>query len=415
MPSDKDRKTLQQQVLTATAYFLHIIGAAAMLYQQANYWKQPYHTSALTGQAWVNKLINGHPDRIFNELRMHLHVFLAFVANLRLICGLETSKHRVSVEEQAAIFLYACVTGLSIRHLGERFQRSNDTISKYFQKVLNAVSSGPFYDLYVKLPDLSTPIPDYILTNSKFFPYFRSVLGALDGTHINAFTSAADQHASHDHKGGITQNFLAACSFDFHFLYIINGFEGSAADATMYLHAHLLDFAIPQGKYYIADAGFAICDTLLVPYHGVHYHLAEWGQAGVRPANKEELYNLCHAQAPNVVECIFGVLKKRWDILNRPPQYDLSIQAKIPAGLGSVHNFIMDHNETDLEHYLDQEPTPENNTSTGALGDGLISHVERARATALRDEIATQMRNDYQQFLCEHPEVLEENFIPENE
>jgi hypothetical protein len=35
------------------------------------------------------------------------------------------------LEEQLAIFLYACVTGLSVRHLGERFQRSNDTISKY--------------------------------------------------------------------------------------------------------------------------------------------------------------------------------------------------------------------------------------------------------------------------------------------
>jgi hypothetical protein len=43
--------------------------------------------------------------------------------------GLGPSKH-VSLEEQLAIFLYASVTGLSIRHLGERFQRSNEIISK---------------------------------------------------------------------------------------------------------------------------------------------------------------------------------------------------------------------------------------------------------------------------------------------
>ena len=107
-------------------------------------------------------------------------------------------------------------------------------------------------------------------------------MGALDGTHINAFTSAVDRHASQDRKGGITQNCLAACSFNFRFLYIITGFEGSAADATVFLHARLLDFAIPPGKYYITDAGFAICDTLIVPYRGVRYHLAEWGRAGVR-------------------------------------------------------------------------------------------------------------------------------------
>ena len=70
MPSDNERALLQQWVLTATAYFLHLIGIAATLYQQANYWQQPYHTSALSGAAWVNELIHGHPDHIFNELWM---------------------------------------------------------------------------------------------------------------------------------------------------------------------------------------------------------------------------------------------------------------------------------------------------------------------------------------------------------
>ncbi|TFK16779.1 hypothetical protein FA15DRAFT_606434, partial [Coprinopsis marcescibilis] len=36
----------------------------------------------------------------------------------------------VSVKEQAAIFLYMCVTGLSVWHVGERFQRSNETVSR---------------------------------------------------------------------------------------------------------------------------------------------------------------------------------------------------------------------------------------------------------------------------------------------
>lgn len=130
MPSDADQVTLRQRVLTATTYFLHIVGIAAILYAEPNYWKQPYHTSALSGQAWVNELIHGHPDRIFCELGMRLHVFTAFCANLTLLCGFGTSRNGISVEEQAAIFLYGCVTGLSVRHLGERFQRSNDTISK---------------------------------------------------------------------------------------------------------------------------------------------------------------------------------------------------------------------------------------------------------------------------------------------
>jgi hypothetical protein len=62
------------------------------------------------------------------------------------------------------------------------------------------------------------------------------------------------------------------------FLYILSGWEGSVADAHVYHDAHITDFNIPPGKYYLADVGFAACDELLVPYHGVCYHLAEWGR-----------------------------------------------------------------------------------------------------------------------------------------
>jgi len=72
------------------------------------------------------------------------------------------------------------------------------------------------------------------------------------------------------------------CFFFYVILYFLSGWEGSAADATMYASARLVDLTIPDGKYYLADAGFSICDSLLVPYHGVCYHLAEWGRAMLR-------------------------------------------------------------------------------------------------------------------------------------
>ena len=68
------------------------------------------------------------PDRIYTELGMRLHVFMAFVLKLQL-CGLADSRE-VLLEEQAAIFLYMCVTGLAVQHLGERFQHTSATISR---------------------------------------------------------------------------------------------------------------------------------------------------------------------------------------------------------------------------------------------------------------------------------------------
>jgi hypothetical protein len=58
-----------------------------------------------------------------------VHVFLTLVHELRVVAGLEDSCH-VTLDEQVAIFLYMSVTGLSVQHVGERFQRSNETISK---------------------------------------------------------------------------------------------------------------------------------------------------------------------------------------------------------------------------------------------------------------------------------------------
>jgi hypothetical protein len=89
--------------------------------------RYPYHTSVLTGEGWVLELLAGHPRQIRTELGVSHHVFQQFTTTLQSL-GLDDS-HHVKLDEQLAIFLYASVTGLSVRHLGECFQRSNGTIS----------------------------------------------------------------------------------------------------------------------------------------------------------------------------------------------------------------------------------------------------------------------------------------------
>jgi hypothetical protein len=149
---------------------------------------------------------------------------------------------------------------------------------RYFKRILNTFSSPPIYSLYVRLPSADSPTPPEVLQNAKYYPYFADAIGAIDGTHIACHPTGKDRDAARDRKGNLTQNCLIACSFNMSFLYILSGWEGSAADARIYHDARVTDFNIPPGKYYLADAGFAACDELLVPYCGVCYHLAEWGR-----------------------------------------------------------------------------------------------------------------------------------------
>jgi hypothetical protein len=112
----------------ATLIFSIILSATvALLESSSRKEAEPYHTLILTGDAWVIELLVGHLERIRCELGVHRHVFIELVSVLHEL-GHSNSRF-VSLEEQLAIFLYASVTGLTIQHVEERFQRSNETIS----------------------------------------------------------------------------------------------------------------------------------------------------------------------------------------------------------------------------------------------------------------------------------------------
>lgn len=73
----------------------------------------------------------------------------------------------------------------------------------------------------------------------------------MDGTHIPCCPSASEINGARDRKGGLTQNCLAACTWDLRFRYFVSGWEGAAADGTMFAHARLTDLYIPEGKPFL--------------------------------------------------------------------------------------------------------------------------------------------------------------------
>lgn len=143
------------------------------------------------------------------------------------------------------------------------------------------IASKSFYDRYIKFPR-ADEILSWISENPKFFPFFEGCLGAVDCTHIESFVPSEDIPRYRNQKGGISQNVLAACTFDLRFCYVLSGWEGSAADGCVFKDAHRVDFAVPPGSYYLADPGFAACDALMVPFQKVQYHLWKWALAEQR-------------------------------------------------------------------------------------------------------------------------------------
>ena len=114
-----------------------------------------------------------------------------------------------------------------------------------------------------------------------------------------------------------------------------------------------------------------------------------------RPCNKEELFNLRHASARNIIERIFGVLKRRFHILLLAPEYNMNIQAQIPTALCAIHNFICENDPQEGElpetrsifdrGDFDSEPSAADSGATRAnTGAGIR-----------RDRIAQEMWENY--------------------
>jgi hypothetical protein len=112
----------------------------------------------------------------------------------------------------------------------------------------------------------------------------------------------------------MSQNCLFGCKFDLTFAYALTGWEGSATDARVYEDAQMTDLVIPEGKYYLADAGYPLSSKLLVPYRGVRYHLTERGHASVRyffSFHLKEFTRILRPGLPTKKSCLTSVTHQR--------------------------------------------------------------------------------------------------------
>jgi len=218
-------------------------------------------------------------------------------------------------------------------------------------------------------------------------------IGAIDGVHTPVSPPEAERAKCRNRKGQLSLNHLAACDFDMRFTYILSGWEGSVADGFLFSKAiSSFGLEIPRGKYYLADAGFAMVPGMLIPFRGVRYHLREWAQGNQKPQNRNELYNLRHASARNVIERVFGVMKRRFKIIREANGYDLKTNAKVMSALVALHNFLRHHDADDIPEPWTEDDDDDNpaDNETGATGQAATRRI-----STLRDGIADAMWEEY--------------------
>ncbi|KAH6761612.1 hypothetical protein C2S52_019045 [Perilla frutescens var. hirtella] len=207
-----------------------------------------------TGYHFVKNMIEGDPQSFQQLYRMYSDAFMKLCSIIREKTHLEDTRY-ICVEEMVAIFLI--IVGHNDRYCNvyQRFHRSHFATSQNFNKILqilNTIAS----DMMVKT---STGIPAKIKESTRFMPFLKDCIGAIDGTHISAMVTGREVSSFRNRHGMQSQNVLGACNFDLQFIYVLSGWECSAHDSKLLSGAlsRTNGLQVPQGKYFLVDCAFA--------------------------------------------------------------------------------------------------------------------------------------------------------------
>ncbi|KAI7933627.1 hypothetical protein MJO29_016772 [Puccinia striiformis f. sp. tritici] len=303
--------------------------------------------------------------------------------------GLLVDGRSVTVEEQLLIFLHIIVHNDSMRE------------TAYFHHVLGALVN--LYPKYVNLipnEDTSERLED------PKYNAFKKCLGALDGVMIPIGLPISQQRSYRNRKQVIAQNVIAVVNFNLEFLYVLAGWEGSAHDSRVIGDAFDKGFSVPDGHYYLGDAGYALQKGVLTPFQAVRYHLKEQATCSLKPANPKELFNLRHASLRNVVKRIFGCLKAKFKILTTPSEHNVYSQVQLVYAITMLWNFLRRHDQYEDIPEVDEEAqvNQEEDDNLNSAATGTPYRRSRADDTAMiskRNRLAEKMWNQYQHYTSE--------------
>ncbi|KAG8387962.1 hypothetical protein BUALT_Bualt02G0075700 [Buddleja alternifolia] len=181
----------------------------------------------------IYRLTGNNDTDCLGNLRMDMGSFSRLCYLLHNVRGLSDSKH-VKLEEKVCFFLTVLAHHKKNRIVKFDHVRSGHTVSIYFNAVIiSLIKLHPIL--------LVTPKPVNDECNVARWKHF---------------------------KGGISVNVRGVVDRNMDFVYMLPGWEGSAADGRVLRDAvnRPNGLKVPNGQYYLCDNGYMNCPGFLAPY-----------------------------------------------------------------------------------------------------------------------------------------------------
>ena len=339
---------LQQQQLHAThrALFFDFNRAAAKLRRlnkrrkNRRVWVRPGRTE----QWWINLWTGVLEEQEWHSnLRMDRASFLELVENVRPLLEPDPRNFRadvMSVEKKVAMTLYYLKDQGSYRMTCNTFGVSLPCLSRTVKAVCASINAvlGPEY---LRLPKDVNEMKGMIGCFENRFG-FPQAFGCLDGTHIPIKQPTENSHDYFCYKMKFSLNVQALCDYRGVFLDVEIMWPGSVHDARVYansqLNKHFVEKTLPMTYRSLLPGTDRIPPLILgdPAYPLLPNVMKEYGEEAY---NEKAVYNQVLRGTRNQIECAYGRLKARWQILNRAMDIKLEDVPVVIHTCFILHNF----------------------------------------------------------------------------
>ncbi|XP_014292439.1 putative nuclease HARBI1 [Halyomorpha halys] len=296
-------------------------------------------------QQIIHELLRDHsnpfhcPDVVFRNLfRLPKEAVKYLIENLELVES-RLPKH---LKVFAALHFFAL--GKCQRSVGSSYLSSQATVSRCITRVSNAIAAK-LLPLWVKFPRFNTEQPGSFEKLG-----FRSVLGAIGGTHIAIVKPRQNKQPNiyKNNHGYYSVNTQIVCDQDKKILNITEC-PGSTLSAVVWQCSRIgkvMKDNYSKGNkntWLLGDSCYPAYPWLLTPF--------------ASPSTPEEdKYNLMHTQARSYVLSTIGLLKGRFRCLtkDRVLHYKPKVALKIVRACVTLHNLCLHYGAEDVEGEWDE-------------------------------------------------------------
>ncbi|CAK1597518.1 unnamed protein product [Parnassius mnemosyne] len=227
---------------------------------------------------------------------------------------------------------------------------------------------------------------------------FPNCCGAIDGKHILILAPPNCGSEYFSYKGSNSIVLMAVVDFNYKFLYINVGAEGSQSDGGIFKNWPISDELkrglLPEGLFLLGDDAFPLKPYLLKPYKTYRGPLTI----------PEKIFNYRLSRARRIVENAFGILMSKFRIFDGKIDLKPSTIRKLVFAACFIHNWLRESSP----YYLLASAVDQENIHTGEIISGSwrteieeLRNLERFRsiqstnlAKRIRDRMKDYFNND---------------------